>query len=239
MAIKGKGKTKGRASARAPRRMPVDVPIPFFLRRRAQVMLAFVVGILVVILAVWVTNGLRQQRADDKRSAQAADQRAAGQAWKGEVEAALGAIGTLTQGAPPTLLPTIGDTIGALDKGKVPDGAAETLQTAQDDATTASEAIQAYALVDQIRDKGMTEGQANYFLNSKVRIVEALDLYRQAAAVAELAAAAADTDRAPLVKRAKELEASADQILGEWWSDYQQALVSVQIVETPALPTGG
>jgi len=239
MAIKGKGKTRGRAPARAPRRMPVDVPVPFFLRRRVQVALAFVAGILVMMLAVWVTNGLRQQSADDKRSAEAADQRAAGQAWKGEVEAALGAIGTLTQGAPPSLLPTIGDTIAALDKGKVPDGAAETLQTAQDDATTASEAIQAYVLVDEIRDKGMTEGQANYFLDSQVRSAVALDLYRQAAAAAELAAAAADIDRAPLVKRAKELKASADHILGDGWNDYQQALLSVQILETPALPTGG
>ena len=239
MAIKGKGKTKGRAPARAPRRAPVEVPVPFFLRRRVQVAIAFVVGMLVVMLSVWVTNGLRQQRADDKQSAEAADQRAAGQAWKGEVEATLGAIGTLTQGAPPTLLPTIGDTIAALDKGKVPDGAAKTLQTAQDDASKASEAILAYALVDQIRDKGMTEGQANYFLNSQVRIAEALDLYRQAAAVAELAVAAAQTDRASLVKRAKELEASADQILVEGWNDYQQALASVQIVEAPALPTGG
>ena len=239
MAIKGKGKTKGRAPARAPRRAPVDVPIPFFLRRRVQVTFAFVTGILVMMLAVWITNGLRQQRADDDRNADAADQRAAGQAWKGEVEAALGAIGTLTQGIPPTLLPTIGATITAIGKGKAPEDAAKTLQTAQDDATTASEAIQAYALVDQIRNKGMSEGQANYFSNSQVRIAEALDLYRQAAAVAELAAAASEAHRAPLVKRAKELTTAADQILGEGWNDYQQALISVQIVETPALPTGG
>jgi len=239
MAIKGKGKTKGRAPARAPRRMAVDVPTPFFLRRRIQVALAFVAGFLVMMLAVWITNGLRQQGADDERGAQAADQRAAGQAWKGEVEAALGAIGTLTQGAPPTLLPAIGDTIAALDNGKVPQGAAETLQTAQDDATKAGEVIQAYALVDRIRNKGMTRGQANYFLNSQARIAEGLDLYRQAAVMAELAAVAAGTDRAPLVKRAKELKASADQILGEGWHDYQQALLSVQIIESPALPTAG
>jgi hypothetical protein len=41
MAIKGKGKTKGRAPAGAPRRTPVDVPVPFFLRRRVQVLLGF------------------------------------------------------------------------------------------------------------------------------------------------------------------------------------------------------
>lgn len=239
MAIKGKGKTKGRAPARAPRRTPVEVPVPFFLRRRVQVTIALVVGILMMMLAVWVTNGLRRQREDDERNAQAADQRAAGQAWKGEVEATLGAIGTLSQG-PPILLPAIGDAIDALDKGKVPEGAVETLQTAQDDATTASEAIEAYALVDEIRNKGMTEGQANYFLNSQARIGEGLDLYRQAAAVAELAAGqTAEEDRKPLVKRAKELKASAELILGEGWSDYQQALLSVQIIDSPALPTGG
>ena len=239
MAIKGKGRTKGRAPARAPRRMPVDVPVPFFLRRRVQVILAFVTGILVMMLAVWVTNGLRQQRQDDDRSAEAADQRTAAQAWKGEVEATLGAIGTLNQGAPPIVLPAIGDTIAALDGGEVPEGTAKTLRTAQDEAASASEAIVAYALADEIRDKGMSEGQANYFLNSQARIAEALDLYGQAAVVAALAAAASDADRAPLVRRAKKLEASAGQILAEGWSDYQQALLSVQIVETPALPTGG
>jgi ferric-dicitrate binding protein FerR (iron transport regulator) len=105
MAIKGKGKTKGRQPARAPRRAPVEVKPPFFMRRRVQVVLAFVAGILAMMLAVWITNGLRQQRADDKAATEAAQQRAAGQKWKTQVESEFGKIGTISPGAPPAPRP--------------------------------------------------------------------------------------------------------------------------------------
>ena len=177
MAIKGKGKTKGRQPARAPRRAPVEVKPPFFMRRRVQVVLAFVAGILAMMLAVWITNGLRQQRADDKAATEAAQQRAAGQKWKTQVESEFGKIGTISPGAPPALFPDLTTTIAALQKGKVPDGATSTLTTTQAGAKSAAANLKAYKLADSVRDIGMDDGQVSWFLNSQARYVQALQLY--------------------------------------------------------------
>jgi hypothetical protein len=235
MAIKGKGKTKGRQPARAPRRAPVEVKAPLFLRRRVQVSVALIVGFLVMMFLVWATNGLRKQRADKKTTTEASQQRAAGEKWKSTVEGALGTLGTLSPGTDPILLSQIGTTITALQKGDVPKGAAATLQTAQDQAKSAADPLDAYGLVDQIGSKGMSEGQVDWFLNSQKRIVQALELYRESAATAVLAIDATGGQRKAIAARALDIKATADAILKDGWSDYQNALASVSIVQTPAL----
>jgi hypothetical protein len=243
MAIKGKGKTKGRQPARAPRRAPVEVKPPFFMRRRVQVALAFVAGILVMMLAVWITNGLRQQRADDKTATEASQQRAAGQKWKAQVEGELGKIGTISPGAPPALFSDLTTTIAALQKGKVPDGATSTLTTTQAGAKSAAANLKAYKLADSVRDIGMDEGQVSWFLNSQMRYVQALQLYEQAAVIAALAVDATDAQRADIADSAAAIQKEADAALQAGFSDYQNALASVQIFDSPLTsltgPTGG
>jgi hypothetical protein len=243
MAIKGKGKTKGRQASRAPRRAPVEVKPPFFLRRGVQVTLAFVAGLLLMVFAVWVTNYLRQQRADDRASTHASEQRAAGQEWKSQVEGALGKVGTLSPGAPPALFPDMGTTISGLEKGHVPDGAATTLKQAQADAKAAIAPLKAYKLSDAVRDIGMDAEQVSWFLNSQTRIVEALELYQQVAANAALAITAPNDQRAAIASGAAAIQDRAAEILQDGWTDYTNALGSVQIVESPPLtsltgPTG-
>jgi hypothetical protein len=233
MAIKGKGKTKSRPPARAPRREPVEVKPPFFMRRRVQVIGAFVAGILVVLLGVWVTNGLRQQSVDDQATADASKQRTAGLAWQSTVETAIGAIGTISPGAPPAILPTVGTTIAAIQKGNVPPDAAKTLQQAQDDAQGAIDAIKKVKLSDEVRDKGFSVAEVNYFLNSQTRLIEALQLYSRAAAVAAIAADASGDTQTALADEAASIQATADQILQEGWSDYEQALFSSGISQSP------
>jgi len=242
MAIKGKGKTKGRQPARAPRRAPVEVKPPFFMRRRVQVVLAFVAGILAMMLAVWITNGLRQQRADDKAATEAAQQRAAGQKWKTQVESEFGKIGTISPGAPPALFPDLTTTIAALQKGRVPDGATSTLTTTQAGAKSAAANLKAYKLADSVRDIGMDEGQVSWFLNSQARYVQALQLYEQAAVIAALAVDAPDAQRADIADSAAAIQKEADAALQAGYSDYQNALASVQIFDSPLTsltgPTG-
>jgi hypothetical protein len=233
MAIKGKGKTKSRPPARAPRREPVEVKPPFFLRRRVQVIGAFLAGIVVVVLGTWVTNGLRQQSTDKQAQADASKQRSAGLAWQSTVEPAIGGIGTISPGAPPTILPTVGTTIASLQKGKVPPDAGKTLQQAQDDAKGAIDPIKKVKLADQVRDKGFTVAEVNYFLNSQTRLVEALELYSRAAAVAAIAADASGDTQTSLADEAASIQATADQILQEGWTDYQNALFASGISQTP------
>jgi hypothetical protein len=233
MAIKGKGKTKGRQPARAPRRAPIEVKPPFFLRRRVQVVVAFVAGFLAMMLVVWITDGLRTQRADDKAATEASQQRAAGQKWKTQVEGSLGKVGTLSPSAPPVLFPDLATTITGLQKGTVPDGAAATLKKTQADAKAAIDPLKAYKLSDSVRDIGMEEGQVSWFLNSQTRFVQSLELYQQAAVIAALAIDAPADQRAATADSASDLQAKASEILQDGWSDYQNALGSVQIFESP------
>ncbi|MEP6973593.1 MAG: hypothetical protein ABI869_05550 [Actinomycetota bacterium] len=235
MAIKGKGKTRGRQPARAPRRAPVDVKTPLFLRRGVQVSLALIAGFLLMMLLVWVTNGLRKQRADKKATTEASEQRAAAEKWKSTVEGSLGTLGTLAPGTDPVLLSQIGSVITALQKGGSLKGAAAALQAAQDQAKAAADPLAAYGLGDQVGGTGMSLGQVDWFLNSQKRIVQALELYRQAAATAALAVDATGEQRKVIADRAIDLKASADALLKDGWSDYQNALGSVSIVQTPAL----
>ena len=233
MAIKGKGKTRGRPPVRAPRRAPVEVKPPFFLRRRVQVSLAFVAGLLLMVFAIWVTNYLRQQHADHTAATQASEQRTAGQKWKSQVEGALGKVGTLSPSALPALFPELGATISGLQKGHVPDGAAATLKKARADAKLAIVPLKKYDLTGQVRDIGMDEGQVSWFLSSQTRIVQALELYEQAAANAALAIAAPDDQRAAIADAAAAIQDKAAELLSDGWSDYQNALGSVQIVDSP------
>jgi hypothetical protein len=235
MAIKGKGKTRSRQPARAPRRAPVEVKAPFFLRRGVQVVVALIAGFLVMMFLVWATNGLRKQRADKKATTEASQQRAAAEKWKSTVEGALGTLGTIAPGTDPVLLSQIGTTITALQNGDVPKGAAATLQTAQDQAKAAADPLDAYGLVDQIGGKGMSSGEVDWFLNSQKRIVQALELYRESAAVAALAIDATGGQRKAIAARALDIKAAADAILKDGLSDYQNALGSAGIAQTPSL----
>jgi hypothetical protein len=239
MAIKGKGKTRGRQPVRAPRRAPVEVKVPLFLRRWVQVSLAFIAGFLLMVLVVWVTNGLRQQRADDKAATQASEQRAAGQKWKSQVEGALGKVGTLSPGALPVLFPDLANTIAGFQKGRVPDGAAATVKQAQDDAKLATDPLKRYDLSGQVRDIGMDAEQVSWFLNSQIRIVQALELYAQAAALGTLAIGASNDQRSSIADAAAAIQDKAAEILQDGWTDYQNALGSVQIIDSPVNPLTG
>jgi hypothetical protein len=236
MAIKGKGKTKARPVARAPRREPVEVKPPFFMRRWVQVGLAFVAGMAVVMLVVWVKDGLRQQRANNTTKTQASEQRTAGQKWQAELEGAIGKLGTITPGTPtpPTIFAPVGDTIGALTSGKTPPkGAAGGLKNAQGQAQTTADALQKFDLTGTIRDKGFDVGTTNYFLNSQKLIAQSLQLYKQAAALAALALDATGAQQKALARQAAATKASADALFQEGWFDYQQALFDAHIVQTP------
>jgi hypothetical protein len=243
MAIKGKGRTRGRQPVRAPRRIPVEVKPPFFLRRQVQISLAFIAGLLVMVGVVWATNTLRKERADDRAATEASRQRAAAQEWKSQVEGALGTVGSLSPGNVPKLFPTVSTAIASLRQGDDLEAAAAALKDARANAKLAIEPLQSYDLVGTIGGKGMSEGQVNWFLNSQTRFVQSLQLYQQAAAMAPLAIDASEDQRTAIADRAADLVASASDVLEGGWQDYQNALTTVHIVQTPNLnglsgPTG-
>jgi hypothetical protein len=116
------------------------------------------------------------------------------------------------------------------------------LTTTQAGAKSAAANLKAYKLADSVRDIGMDEGQVSWFLNSQARYVQALQLYEQAAVIAALAVDATDAQRADIADSAAAIQKEADAALQAGFSDYQNALASVQIFDSPLTsltgPTG-
>jgi hypothetical protein len=248
MAIKGKRKPKSKPVARAPKRAPVQVTPPWPRRRWVQVTAAFVVGLFVMTLFVWITNGLRQDRANADAAASASAQAdaatkklKAATAWQTAADGALSQVGTLNQGLPPTVFADMSAAIDTMDtKGTVPAGAEQTLTDAQAAAKKAVDTLTAFDLVGTIRNKGFNELQAAAFTNSKERMIEGLQLYGQAAEVAALAAKATDPAQAEkLSKVAADLRDSAALVFNAGWQEYQSALRAGGVANIPAGPIPG
>ncbi len=236
MAIKGKSKAKSRPKqvARAPRREPVTVKPPIPQRRWVQAVAAFIVGLFAMMVLVWVTNGLRQNDADDQAANAAAQRRAAATSWRNEVETVIGKVAVLTPGVAPTVLDDMSQAMDALRKGDVPKDAEATFKTAQEDAQTAVDALSGFDLSAAIADHGLTPIQALAFADSKDRMVAALGLYRQAAAVAEQAAGATGTSKIALTKIAIDLRDTAVTQFQLAWSRYTEALSAGGIIDQGA-----
>jgi hypothetical protein len=241
MAIKGKSKTRSRRPApRAPRREPVQVRPPFFLRRQVQVIGSFVLGILVMMLLVWVTNGLRDQRRQDDADQAAANRRRVTIQWQQTVEGELGKLGTISPGAAPTLFTDLSTAIQGLADGKVPAKVGATTSTAADQATSAADTLGAVDLATKISGHGFNVTQTNYLLNSQGKMVDALTLFAHAARVASRAASQTGPEAiTALGKQAAGLQTLAQQILTDGWSDYQQALFDAGLSQTPQAPPTG
>jgi hypothetical protein len=234
MAIKGKGKTRPRRAPKPPRHAPVPVKPPVFARRWVQVTAAFALGFLVMMFLVWVTNGLREQsRIDRSRAREAAElQRTRGvvQDWSGVVDAEITEIGQATgPGIPPTLLPAASAAIDGVAAGDDVRGAAATLDEAGSGLASAIEALDAYELVDKIRDKGFDIPQTNYLLNSKTKILEGLRNLREAVAVAERALSGVEG----LGSIATELRDRGMALFSEGWRDLEQVKQTVGIGQAP------
>lgn len=230
MAIKGKGRTKARQVPRAPRHQPVEVKPPLFTRRWVQVAGAFVLGIGAMMFLVWVTNGLREQdrseRARELAAAERAGTRPVVEAWSGAVD---GAIGSIAQpggpGIPPTLLSAASAAVDGIAAGDPVRGAAATLREADGALRSAVETLGGYALVEEIRDKGFDITQTNYLLNSRSKIVEGLELYRQTVAVAQQALEGDDR----LGTVATGLRDQAVTLFTDGWRDLEQVKQSIGI----------
>ncbi len=233
MPIKGKGKTKARQVARAPRREPVHVKPPLFARRWVQVVGAFVLGFLAMMFVVWVTNGLREQdraqRAREREAAKLERTRAVVEAWQVVVEGEVGNIGTITPGTVPELLPAASAAIDGLADGGDVGGAAGALEDADTALKSAVETLVNYALVDEIRDKGFVVTQTNYLLNSRSKMLQALQVYRHAV---DLARRSLDQGSG-LADVAADLKGQAVSLFGDGWRDLDQVKQSVGINPLP------
>jgi hypothetical protein len=244
MAIKGKGKTKPRTVTRAPRPVPVKVKPHVFGRRWVQLTVAVIAGMGLVLLLVWVTNGLRREQHTKDAAARELQVAKVVKQWKTTVD---GAVSKVSEGAAaaqtgaPTIFPSLSSAIDSLAKGTPVKSVADTASAASDNAVAAAKDLAAVALPDLIRNKGFTIAETNYVLNSQARMGEGLKLYGQAAQLVKLSTPEMDkAQRTALITQAAAARDLGSQIFQEGYSDLQQALANVGILPTPqGLPPGG
>jgi hypothetical protein len=240
MAIKGKSRTKSRPKqvARAPRHEPVVVKPPVLARRWVQVTAAMLVGAFAIMVAVWATNGLRQDKANKDAAAAASTARtgklAAGQAWQGSVTGVMSQLGTPNPTLSPVLFTAMNATIDTMKKkDTVPKGAAKVFQSALTDAKKAVSDLTNFDLTTTIQGKGFNVGEAEYFTDSKDRLTAAIGAYQRAAETALLAARAPAAERKALTVIADELRSDANAQFQTGWTTYESAMGAAGIAPSP------
>lgn len=240
MAIKGKGKTRSRPPARAPRRAPVEVPTPFAQRRWVQLVAALLVGAGVVWFLIWLTNGIRQNQADDREAAAQVTRRRAAQPWKDLVESELPKVGTLGQGgAPPTVASELTPAIDSLAEA---DGDVDVapIEGLDERLTEVADALEAYALADQVRGKGFDAAEVGALLDSRSGFVSALRTYAAATRLTLGAADLSGRDRELILDEARGLSEAANAALADAWNDYLIGMTAAGLAPTaPAAPDLG
>jgi hypothetical protein len=236
MAIKGKSKAKSRPKpvARAPRREPVEVKPPLFQRRWLQFTGVFILGILAMSVAVWIYHGVNENHDKQVAADTASKKRAAAQGWQSTVETTFQTVGTISQpGIPPAMFPEMAAALKSMKGGTTPDTAAATFDKAAKDATTAAKALTTYDVASKISGQGFTSEEATTFTDSSSQLVTALNLYGNAATAAGLAVNATGDQQTQLVAFADTMQTDASGHLQIAWSDFEDALTSGGIVETP------
>ena len=239
MAIKSKGRSKSKQPARAPRRAPVAVPKPFVQRRWVQVVAALVVGMFVLVLLVWVTNGLRR---DDQAAAdrQARDgRRAALVLWQNGLEPQIGTIGTLNGPLPPTVAPGVSAAADALAVNKTVTITAKELLTQADTLKAVAAKIDAFDIAGTIRNKGFDVNQAEALSGSKTEIVSGLQGLEQAARLAALAMHAEGATKVRLAASAKAVSDTAKGLIEDGYNSYVNALIEAGLAAGGSAPGGG
>jgi hypothetical protein len=245
MAIKGKSKTRNRPKqvARAPRHEPVVVKPPLLARRWVMVVAAALVGAFGVMVVIWATNNVREEhRANEARAAAqttGASKRTAALAWQAAVTDATSPLGQTDPSLPPNIFVDMNKAIDQMVKGKVPPSAVKTFQTAQKNAAKSVKGLSNFDLAAAIKDKGFEVSEAQYFTESKDRLIAAIQTYQRAAEAALLAAKAPADQLKGMASLADHLRSDANTQLQSMWTIYQSALGSAGISPKPPAGLGG
>jgi hypothetical protein len=223
MAIKGKSRPKsgGKPVTRGPRPTYVPVKKPLLARRGLWI---GVVSVLVIASIVGIWYGIARQRSKDREAALAQRLRVAATKYQGLVDPVLAPIGQSQAPSGFIAFSEFSDALKAFADGSG-DAASltSTASTASDQAKKAAASLDKVDAVAIVSGKGFDENFVLYVVNSKARMVEGLDLYRQAALLAQDAANASGQEADELTARAKDVLGTADKVFGEGYQDYTEA----------------
>jgi hypothetical protein len=196
------------------------------------VLAAFIAGILAMMAFVWVTNGLRDERATSRENEEVLQQRTAAQSWQQTVESQLNTVGDLT-GPLPQIQPELAAAIRDLSDGTPVKGAEDTATTARTSTKAAADELAAFELSDTIRDKGFGPDDVQSLLNSQEKLVAGLRAYGNAARLLEISLTAQADTAEELLASAKTELAQASELIASGWNDLKNGLAAVGITIGP------
>jgi hypothetical protein len=198
---------------------------------------AFIAGLLVFWGAIWITNGLRDERNSSEQARESLEKRRAGTAWQSMIGTELGKIGGQHElGSPPVVFAQMRSTLAGLESG-TPKDAASSLRQAATQAKSMADVVQNYDLSESLAGKGFDKGSVLRFLSARDELTTAMTLYREAALLGAAAAKLEPNDRAQVLGRAQSLLVQAQAALQRFETHQIEALSAAGIHPTnPALP---
>jgi hypothetical protein len=219
MAIKGKGKTKSRQVARAPRHEPVAVKKPFAQRGWVRALVFFLCGVLVVSVTWWAYEGIDKQRNASKAADAQAEQQAAVNAWKVNLEGTLSSVGQVQGGASPQIATDVGTAIANLGKNQDAGVTADQLTTEAANLEKAAKTLATFKLTDTIENHGFDATQTDLITTIQPEIAAGL---RSLAVAARLTAMAMQdpANAAALLDEASTANTSGQALIERGWSSY-------------------
>lgn len=242
MAIKGKSRTKSKAKqvTRGPKPTYVEVTPPFFARKRVQTVIALLLGLGIYLFGIWVTNGLRDQKAEEDAKALKSREVAAVQQYVGLVEPQLQKVGTQDQQLQGVFVlgPDMTQVAEAMTSKDVePSQLIKTLHTLAKIDGAAADALEKIDLAKMIAGKGFTSEISQLMFRSRDGMVRGLRLQQSSLLLLEQAAGTEGDLRTQLVEWATEVSALAVEIFTAAYQDYYQAQLDLGLV-TPGPAVG-
>lgn len=239
MAIKGKSKARGRRMV-TPGPRPTYVPVKRpFLQRRSTWIGVGIVLVLASALGVWY--GVAKERSRERDEALRQRMREAATELLGKIEPVLAPLGAPLPPFGFSAFPEFKEAVGGLTDDSA--GSKATTNLARSTASRARLAIEELSDVDPlplVRAKGFSEGFINYVLNTRERLLRALEVYEQAARLVVQAADAEGDLSTQLVAAAKDLLEIANALFDAGYSDYIQVQAEAGVLVTgPPVPPEG
>jgi hypothetical protein len=225
MAIKGKSRPKGggKAPARGPKPAYVPVSKRIWQRRAFWVTVLVVFG-LAAIAGLWY--GLAKQRTTDREEALAQDLSEATTAYQQQVDPILA---PLAQSVPPSgfeAFPGLTAALTGFADGTIDATALETeASRTADQAAAAATQLEAIDGVGLVSGKGFDETSVLYVVNSQARLTQGMQLYAQAAGLAQDAATAPTRQARSLAERASAIADIAKGVFDDGYRDFVELQV--------------
>lgn len=240
MAIKGKSKSKGgsRAVTRGPKPTYVPVRRPLLLRRSFWISAGSVLLVLAV-LGIWY--GVAKERAQAREAELARRLRNSALELQARVDPIITPLGNPV---PPSAFEAFPDLKGALGdaaggKGD-PSALADLARSAAGVAGKAADDLEKVDAAAIVGNKGFDAAFVLNAINARLRMVQGLRLFRQAALLAVGAAGERGDRAAELTARAKDVFDLATQVFGDGYHDYVEVQLAAGIFQPiPPAPAAG